>query len=107
MIEKDDLKLSRRRVYTPYNGKIMLNSYNEFDTPDDALAYWWAAAKCQDPFQAMLYAGLDGMQSNDHLGDKPIPDRLLGKVKDHIRELDEIALDAVAEQDRQWKDWRP
>jgi len=102
-----ELTMSKRRVYTPYLGNIMLNAYSEFDTRDDALAYWWAAAKCQEPFAAMLYSGMDGFESNLHLKPLGIPLRLRDKVLAYVAELDEVSFDAAAELERQSREWKP
>lgn len=98
---------SRTRVYVPFLGKLNLNSFHELETDEDALAFWWAAALCQDPFIAFLWMELDGMQCNEHLKSQRVPTRLLQKVQKYIAENDEISFDAIVEQDRQSRDWRP
>jgi hypothetical protein len=95
------------RVYSSYQGRVMPDWYDIFETKEKAMAYWWAAAKCEDPFLAFLYKGVDGYQTNSHLKSAEVPDYLKEAVSAYVAELDEASLDAAAEQGRQSREWRP
>ena len=66
-----------------------------------------AAAKCEEPFTAMLCKGVDGYQTNAHLKLLETPERLKDKVAAYIVEINEVSMDAAAEKDRQGSEWRP
>lgn len=95
------------KVYVPYQGKILDNAYESFDTRDQALAWWWAAANCAEPFEARMFEGQDGWNSNNHVRGKPFPPELKEQIEAVIAENDEISADAAAEQGRQAREWRP
>lgn len=80
------------RVYQQVGGRFNPTvGFNEYETNDMAIAAWWAAAKCECPYRAALFCGMDGWLTNDHLNDKEVPARLADLVAQCIEDENNMA----------------
>lgn len=82
-----DFRTLRTRVFIPENGQLVRDSYEQFGNPADALAYWWALAKCDRPRLGYIHSLADGFVPNTTIRDKQTPAHMLQTVKTHTNIL--------------------